>query len=132
MLSLPWSFLEMTKEPTHITFHMEVFITEIHTFSVPWLIPCHLNARHHCHQTMLPNPLCKCQFVGSQHLTIHLAKTKACTDALFRMANNHEGSHLDVPPDNDKQGGNEPIDTNFKPDHDVDDDATMPWECLQP
>jgi hypothetical protein len=39
---------------------------------------------------------------------------------------------FDVPPDNDEEGGNEPIDTNFEPGNGVDDDATMPWECLQP
>jgi hypothetical protein len=53
-----------------------------------------------------PNQLCQCQFVGIWHLKIHLAKTKACTDALFWMVNNHDGS-LDVSSDHNEQGGNE-------------------------
>jgi hypothetical protein len=68
--------------------------------------------------------------VGSRHLKINLPKTKACTaDALFGVANNNEGI-IDVPPGNDEQGGNEPIDTGFEPVNDADDDVTMPWECL--
>jgi hypothetical protein len=35
MLSLPWSFCRMTNKSAHITFHVEVFITLIHTVPLP-------------------------------------------------------------------------------------------------
>jgi hypothetical protein len=56
---------------------------------------------------------------------MHLAKTKACTDAQFRTMNTDEGS-LDVPSDH------EVIDKNFEVDHDLDEEAAMPSDYLQP
>jgi hypothetical protein len=131
MLSLPWSFFKMTDEPAHIKFHVVRCLSHIlgtfgplaHIMSSKCKAPSSSNNApkggkqepHDC-----PNPLCNCQFVGSCHLKIHLSKTKAYTDALFGIANNNEGI-LDVLPDNNEQGGNEPIDTNFEPVNDADD-----------
>jgi hypothetical protein len=60
-----------------------------------------------------------------QHLKIHLAKIKACTNAQFRMVNTDDGS-LNVPSDH------EVIDNTFELDHALDEEATMFWDCLQP
>jgi hypothetical protein len=75
-----------------------------------------------------PNLLCKCQFVGSQNLKIHLSKTKVCTDALFKMANNDD-NNPDVPLGIDGEEANKPIDASFEPDSDV-EDVPIPWDCV--
>jgi hypothetical protein len=71
------------------------------------------------------NQLCQHTLAHMRHLKTHLAKTKACTDALFRTVNTDDGS-LDVPSDH------KVIDNNFELNHDLDEEATMPWDCLQP
>ncbi len=72
-----------------------------------------------------PNPLCQQTFAQDRNLKIHLAKTKACTDALFRKGKTVVGS-LDESFDLDTN------DTNFEPNDDVDEMAIMPWATLQP
>jgi hypothetical protein len=72
-----------------------------------------------------PNQLCQHTFAQERNVKIHLAKTKPCTDALFRTGNTNDGS-LDVPSDHNAN------DTNFEPDNDFDETATMPWLSLQP
>jgi hypothetical protein len=72
-----------------------------------------------------PNPLCQRTFAQDRNLRIHLAKTNACTDALFRKGKTVVGS-LDVSFDLDTNN------TNFEPNEDVDETAITPWATLEP
>jgi hypothetical protein len=85
------------------------------------VISKNMNVLAHCANTSLPvADILKCILPRQRHAPMHYSGQQTIMKVAL----------ADVPLDIDVEGGNEPIDTNFEPDNDV-DDVVIPWDCIK-